>query len=95
MSVDSFSVYLPIALYGASTATTTLACVALVLATPSTSAATAAAGIASVTAAQRANLLANYLPFLFLPLTMAVDMGLRLYTLALKGLKAEQAGKSK
>ena len=48
-----------------------------------------------MTAAQRANLLANYLPFLFLPLTMAVDMGLRLYTLALKGLKAEQAGKSK
>ncbi|VDB91976.1 unnamed protein product [Peniophora sp. CBMAI 1063] len=92
---DSFSVYVPILLYGASTATTTLACVALVLATPSTSAATAAAGIASVTFAQRANLLANYLPFLFLPLIMALDMSSRMYKLALKGLKVEQASKSK
>ncbi|KZV63581.1 hypothetical protein PENSPDRAFT_657202 [Peniophora sp. CONT] len=92
---DSFSVYVPILIYGASTATTTLACVALVLGTSSTSAATIEAGIASVTSAQRAKLLADYLPFLFLPLLMVLDIGWRMYGLAVKGLKAEQAIKSK
>ncbi|KAI0032294.1 hypothetical protein K488DRAFT_85968 [Vararia minispora EC-137] len=78
-------------MYGASTATTTLACVAFVLATPTTSAATIAQGIVSITSAQRVNLLASYLPFFFVPLFMTFDMALRVQTLAAIGFLERQS----
>jgi hypothetical protein len=91
---DSRGIYVPILLYGASTATTTLACVALILATP-TAGTFAAAGVVSVTPVQRAQLLASYLPFFFVPLLMAADMALRVHRLAVAGARAEAAVKTR
>lgn len=60
------SIYPLLALYGASSATTTFACIATVLHTP---------GLSS---AQLTKLLASYVPFMLVPLCIAVDYGTRL-----------------
>ncbi|KAK4056828.1 hypothetical protein OIO90_002078 [Microbotryomycetes sp. JL221] len=62
---DNTTVYPLLTIYGASTATTTLACLATVLQMP-------------LTRERQAILLAEYVPFCLLPLAMAVDYGLRL-----------------
>jgi hypothetical protein len=80
-------------LYGASTCTTTFACVAAVLDTPTTSAATIAQKMVSVTPEQRAMLLSSYVPFFVIPLFLAVDMALRLQKLASVGIRALESSK--
>ncbi|KIK99355.1 hypothetical protein PAXRUDRAFT_822835 [Paxillus rubicundulus Ve08.2h10] len=89
---DSRSIYVLLLVYAASTATTTLPCLAVLLATPITSAQTIAAGIPSVTSFQRLLLLSSYVPFFLLPLFMTVDMALRVIKLVHAGA-ASAAGK--
>ena len=84
---DSRGIYGLLVLYGASTCTTTFACVAAVLGTPITSAATVAQKVVSITPAQRAMLLSSYVPFFIIPLVLAVDMALRLQKLASVGIR--------
>jgi len=92
---DSPRIYSLLALYGASTCTTTLACVAMVLDTPTTSAATIAQMVISITPEQRILLLSSYVPFFIIPLWIAVDMALRLQKLASAGVRALQSSKEK
>ncbi|KAN0101022.1 Transmembrane protein 6/97 [Tylopilus felleus] len=74
---DSHSTYLLLLIYGASTATTTLPCLAVLLSTPITSAHTIASGAQSITVSQYYLLLSSYLPFFLLPVFMVVDMAIR------------------
>jgi hypothetical protein len=74
---DSRSIYMLLALYGSSTATTTLACLAYIWSTPITSPTTLALGLVSVTSEQKMMLLSSYVPFFVVPLVMAVDMAYR------------------
>jgi len=90
---NSRGIYGLLVLYGASTGTTTLACIAAVLGTPATSAATIAQNIVSVTPEQRAMLLSSYVPFCVIPLFLAVDMALRLQKLASVGIRALESSK--
>ncbi|KAL7414706.1 transmembrane protein 6/97 [Mrakia frigida] len=60
-------------IYGASTATTLLPVLAMVLAAPGEG-----GGKESLTVEQRGMLLASYLPFLFLPLFMCVEVATRI-----------------
>lgn len=92
---DSRAIYVLILLYGASTATTTLPCVAVIFQTPDTTASTIAQNIASVTSAQRLLLLSSYIPFLLIPLIMAVDMAFRVLNLVEAGVRGADANKSK
>lgn len=64
--VDSRSIYPLLSIYGASSATTTYACLATVLTMP------------GISQPHLVKLLASYVPFLLVPLMMAVDFGLRL-----------------
>lgn len=90
--VDSRSIYLLMLVYGASTATTTLPCLTVLLSTPVTSVQTIAAGIQSITVFQYFLLLSSYIPFFLLPLFMTVDMALRVAKLLQAGVAAT-AGK--
>ena len=82
--------------YAASTATTPLPCLAVIIQTPTTSPETLAANIVSITTAERLILLLSYLPFFLLPLGMTVDMAQRLTGLINAGLNAsETTGKAK
>ncbi|KAI0308243.1 hypothetical protein B0F90DRAFT_144369 [Multifurca ochricompacta] len=90
---DSRRIYGLLVLYGASTCTTTLACVATVINTPTTSAATIAQQVISITPEQRAMLLSSYVPFFVIPLYLAVDMALRLQKLACVGIRALESSK--
>lgn len=89
---DSRSIYLLLLVYGASTATTTLPCLTVLLSTPITSAQAIAAGVYSITESQRLLLLSSYLPFFLIPLFMALDMTVRVAKLQRAGLMVE-AGK--
>jgi len=82
-------------LYGASTATTTYACIAAIIDFPTTSAATIAQKAVSVTSRQRVILLVNYIPFFIIPLVIAVDMAFRLQKLASAGVRAQECSKEK
>lgn len=93
--IGSRSIYVLLLIYGASTATTTLPCLAVVLTTPITSAETIAASIASVTAQQRFSLLASYIPFFLLPLLISVDMAFRILHLIREGERAKVAAKTR
>ncbi|KAG8934257.1 hypothetical protein FRC02_010318 [Tulasnella sp. 418] len=66
------TIYLLMILYGVSTATTVLPCLATFLAVPSHEMATSV-DPASLTSGERLFLLANYIPFFIFPLIMAVD----------------------
>jgi len=92
---DSRSIYVLLLIYAASTATTTLPCLALILTTPITSPETILHGIASITPDQRLLLLSSYIPFFLIPLFMALDMASRVLNLVGIGIKAEDAEKSK
>ncbi|KAF8347806.1 hypothetical protein F5887DRAFT_667049 [Amanita rubescens] len=91
---DNRAIYILILLYGASTATTTLPCVAVLFQTPETTALTIAKDIASVTSEQRVLLLSSYIPFLLIPLIMAIDMAYRLLDLVKVAVRAADADKS-
>jgi hypothetical protein len=75
----STSIYPLLALYAASSATTTYACLATVLTMP------------GISQPHLVKLLASYVPFLLIPLAMAVDFGLRLTEIA----QREEKGKRK
>lgn len=92
---DSPGIYGLLALYGASTCTTTLACVVTIMDTPTTSAATIAQKVISITPEQRVLLLCSYIPFFVIPLWIAVDMALRLQKLASAGIRALESSKEK
>ncbi|KIM62890.1 hypothetical protein SCLCIDRAFT_1214690 [Scleroderma citrinum Foug A] len=79
------SIYPLLLIYGASTATAVLPCLAVLLKTPITSAETIAAGIHSITPFQQRLLLWSYTPFLLIPLLIAVDMACRLSNLIQTG----------
>lgn len=91
ISSDSRAIYLPLLLYGASTSTTTLPCLAVLFTTPITSPDTIAAGIVSVTWFQKQLLLGSYIPFLLLPFVIAADMTLRVSELVVAGIRAQEA----
>ncbi|GAA5848615.1 hypothetical protein JCM5353_000930 [Sporobolomyces roseus] len=76
---NSPSIYPLLALYGASCATTTYACLATVLYMP------------GISQAHLIKLLASYIPFLLIPLAMAIDFGMRLTRIA----RLEEIGKRK
>ncbi|KAF8506660.1 hypothetical protein F5888DRAFT_1644316 [Russula emetica] len=78
---DSPGIYGLLALYGASTSTTTLACIAMIIDAPTTSA---------------CNLCAiSYVPFFIIPLCIGVDMAFRLHKLASAGIRALESSKEK
>ncbi|KAH0836533.1 transmembrane protein 6/97, partial [Lanmaoa asiatica] len=91
---DSHSIYLLMLVYGASTATTTLPCLTVLLSTPTTSAQTIAAGVQSITLSQRFLLFSSYFPFFLLPFFMAVDMALRIAKLLPTGVMVTAQKKS-
>lgn len=92
---DSPRIYGLLALYGASTCTTTLACLAMIIDAPTTSAATFAQNIISITSEQRVLLLCSYVPFFIIPLCIGVDMVFRLHKLASAGIRALESSKEK
>jgi hypothetical protein len=92
---DTPGIYSLLVLYGASTCTTTLACVATIMGTPTTSAATIAQMVISITFEQRVLLLCSYVPFFIIPLCIAVDMALRLQKLASAGIRALESSKER
>jgi len=92
---DSPGIYGLLVLYGASTATTTLACLVAILDTPLTSAVTVSQRIISISSQQRLLLLSSYIPFFIIPLCIAIDMALRLQSLASVGIRALESSKSK
>ncbi|KAH6916062.1 hypothetical protein BKA70DRAFT_1092793 [Coprinopsis sp. MPI-PUGE-AT-0042] len=79
--------------YGASTATTTLPCVLLLLTTPSTGSSVAKILGPTLTDSQRMTLIASYVPYFLIPLWMAVDMAFRSSSLISKGLKEVKGSK--
>ena len=84
------TIYPLLALYAASTATTTLACVFQVLQTPKTTPETLAQNLPSITADQRLLLLSSYIPYFLIPFIMAVDMGMRTHELVKIAIKKEE-----
>ncbi|KAI9509071.1 transmembrane protein 6/97 [Russula earlei] len=92
---DSPKIYALLVLYGASTCTTTLACIAQIINTPVTSAATVAQKAVSITPQQRVMLLFSYVPFFIVPLFLAIDMALRLQKWASVGIRALESSKNK
>jgi EXPERA (EXPanded EBP superfamily) len=92
---DSPAIYGLLAFYGASTATTTLACIAMIIDVPTTSAATFAQNVVSITSEQRVLLLCSYVPFFIIPLCIGVDMALRLHKLASAGIRVLESSKEK
>ena len=93
-TIGSRSIYVLLLIYGASTATTTLPCITVVLSTPITSAETIAAGIASITVQQRLLLLTSYFPFFLIPLVIPVDMAYRILSLVRDAERASKVTKS-
>ena len=83
-SIGTKSIYALLLVYAASTTTTTLPCLAVILSTPVVPSAvteTAKAAGLSITAEQRLLLLSSYIPFFLVPLVMTLDMALRVHTL--------------
>ncbi|KAG2088013.1 transmembrane protein 6/97 [Suillus discolor] len=91
---DSRSIYVLLLVYAASTTTTTLPCLSVLLATPTTSAQTIANKIVSVTTFQRSLLLSSYIPFFVIPLIMTIDMASRLSKLVTTGIDAADEKKA-
>ncbi|KAG1878548.1 transmembrane protein 6/97 [Suillus tomentosus] len=91
---DSRSIYVLLLVYAASTTTTTLPCLSVLLATPTTSAQTIADKIVSVTTFQRSLLLSSYIPFFVIPFIMTIDMASRLSKLVTTGIDAADEKKA-
>lgn len=90
---NSPAIYGFLALYGASASTTILACVAMIFDVPTTSAATVAQKVISITSEQRVLLLCNYAPYFIIPLCIGIDMTFRLHKLASAGIRALESSK--
>ncbi|KAG6374727.1 transmembrane protein 6/97 [Boletus reticuloceps] len=91
---NSRCIYVLILIYGASTATTTLPCLAVLFNTPITSAETIATGVQSITMSQRYMLLSSYLPFFLVPMLMTIDMATRIAKLVQAGVAVTAERKS-
>ncbi|KAG1728110.1 transmembrane protein 6/97 [Suillus lakei] len=91
---DSRSIYVLLLIYAASTTTTILPCLSVLLTTPITSPQTIAEKVVSVTTFQRFLLLSSYIPFFVIPLIMTVDMASRLSKLITTGIDAADNKKS-
>lgn len=88
------SIWILLLVYGASTATTTLACLSIFLTTPVVSDPSLKTP-GSVTSTQMLMLMQSYIPFFILPLTMTVDMALRCQRLVMEAVRRESEVKSK
>ncbi|EIW58479.1 uncharacterized protein TRAVEDRAFT_37388 [Trametes versicolor FP-101664 SS1] len=86
----SRSIYVLLLVYAASTTTTTLPCLSVILSTPisatplnmaEVASATAKTVALTLTAEQRLLLLSSYIPFFLVPLVMTVDMASRVQSL--------------
>lgn len=90
---------MPLILYGASTATTTLACIATVVQAPTPTPALLAnlhiTGIVPLTSSQKTMLLGSYIPYCLIPLLMALDIGYRVHAIVNTAIKASDAAKRK
>ncbi|THH20438.1 hypothetical protein EUX98_g8585 [Antrodiella citrinella] len=84
----SKSIYVLLLIYAASTSTTVLPCLAVLLSTPVTS--SPVANTVSITPEQRILLLSSYVPFLLIPLLMTVDMAFRTLSLLRAGVAAQE-----
>ncbi|KAF9054496.1 transmembrane protein 6/97 [Panaeolus papilionaceus] len=84
------SVYPLLLAYGAQSATTTFACLAVLLTTPTTTPELLASNTPSLDAFQRQLLVGSYFAFFAVPLLMAVDMTCRIKRLIQKALKSEK-----
>jgi hypothetical protein len=91
---DSKSIYPLLLVYAASTTTTVLPCLSVILATPLTSPDTISAKLASISPEQRVLLLASYVPFFVIPLLMTIDMAFRLSGLVQKAIRADRTLKT-
>lgn len=92
----SKSIYVLLLIYAASTTTTVLPCLAVLLSTPvSSTPFSYTSPIITITSSQRQLLLSSYVPFLVLPLIMTVDMAFRVWGLVSVGLAAQDKGKGK
>ncbi|KAH7927353.1 hypothetical protein BV22DRAFT_1061233 [Leucogyrophana mollusca] len=87
----SRSIYVLLLIYAASTATTTLPCLSVLLTTPVSS---SPIGVHSITPFQRLLLLSSYVPFFLIPLVMTVDMAFRVLGLVKAGEKIAKERKS-
>jgi hypothetical protein len=90
---DSRSIYVLLLIYAASTATTTLACLAVILTTPVVSPESVVKGAAVITPNQLVLLLSSYLPFFLVPLYMTLDMASRVLVLVKSGVECQKADK--
>ncbi|EPQ56635.1 hypothetical protein GLOTRDRAFT_60011 [Gloeophyllum trabeum ATCC 11539] len=89
------SIYPLLLIYAASTTTTTLPCLSVILTTPLVQTPSSEAlTYVTITPAQRLLLLSSYLPFFLLPLLMTVDMAMRVSSLVKAGLSAETQKKT-
>lgn len=89
-TLGSRSIYVLLLVYAASTTTTTLPCLSVILSTPISATPLRMAEVASttaktvaltLTAEQRLLLLSSYIPFFLVPLVMTVDMASRVQSL--------------
>ncbi|KAH7914599.1 transmembrane protein 6/97 [Hygrophoropsis aurantiaca] len=87
----SRSIYVLMLIYGASTATTTLPCLSVLLATPVSS---YPIEVHSITPDQRLLLLSSYVPYFLIPLGMTVDMAFRISKLVKANTEATTEKKS-
>ncbi|KAF9525343.1 transmembrane protein 6/97 [Crepidotus variabilis] len=88
--------YYPLlAIYGAQSATTTLACLVHLVQTPESTPAIIKAGLAGITNDQRMLLLGGYTPFFLGALVVAIDFGWRSAKLIHKAVQIEEEGKWK
>ncbi|KAJ7251359.1 transmembrane protein 6/97 [Mycena rebaudengoi] len=88
-------IYVLVLVYGASTATTVLACLATVLAMPAPSPDALARGIPTLSSDQLFMILSSYVPFFLIPLVMTVDMAFRIYGLVGDAISARETIKRK
>lgn len=79
--LGSRSIYVLLLVYAASTTTTTLPCLAVILSTPVSATPLATPFTLSITAEQRLLLLSSYIPFFLVPLVMTLDMAARVHKL--------------
>ncbi|OAX38435.1 hypothetical protein K503DRAFT_691568 [Rhizopogon vinicolor AM-OR11-026] len=91
---DSRSIYVLLLIYAASTVTTILPCLSVLMSTPITTAQTITDNVVSVTTFQRLILLSSYIPFFIIPVIMTVDMAFRILKLTTIGIDATDGKKS-
>ena len=101
LPAGSRSIYSLLVLYGASSATTTLACLTSIIQMPSVRYVAGSNILAldnpvgALTQEQRLILLSGYVPFFLVQLVMAVDMAMRVGKLVQKAVKVEEEDKWK